>query len=124
MNVGAGIKWVRKSLSITQHELAAKARITQATLSQIESGSRNPGPTVIKKIAAVLDIPEPILYLISIRDADVPESKKQVFKMIFPIIKDLALQIVDSDLREKIKNDLPESRPVVRRVRAEALEAV
>lgn len=41
----------RKSQNITQKELAARTGITQADLSRIENGTRNPSLNMMKRIA-------------------------------------------------------------------------
>lgn len=41
----------RNSLHITQTELAARTGITQADISRIENGTRNPSLNMIKKLA-------------------------------------------------------------------------
>ena len=41
----------RKSLNITQKELSEKTGITQADISRIENGTRNPSLNMIKRLA-------------------------------------------------------------------------
>ena len=45
------IKEVRKSKGITQKELAERTGITQADISRIENGTRNPSLAMVKRIA-------------------------------------------------------------------------
>lgn len=53
-NIGKRIFHLRKSLNLTQKELAKKAGITEATLSRYENNRRKPKAEVVKKIAEVL----------------------------------------------------------------------
>lgn len=46
----------REHLGLTQAEVAVKAGMTQAALSQIESGEHKPRKATLKKIAAALGI--------------------------------------------------------------------
>jgi putative transcriptional regulator len=53
----------RKNLGLTQEELAKKANITRAYLSNIESGKYNPSLEVAKNIAAILNMSIDELFL-------------------------------------------------------------
>ena len=92
MNIGEAIKSVRKSKGITQAQLAGAAGITQATLSQIENGKR-PGTKTMKKICAELKTAEPILWLMTADEAEVHPSKREVYNLLFPVIKDLVYKL-------------------------------
>jgi len=105
MNIGVAIKWIRKKLLISQQELASKCHLTQTSLSQIETGAKRPSRKTIDKVCSALDIPEPIIYLIALQDGDIPESKKQIYRLIYPSLRNLALEIVSPELREKIKQE-------------------
>lgn len=97
MNIGIAIKSIRKKLSITQYELAEKCEISQTSLSQIETGVKRPSQRTISKVCNVLDIPESILYIVAMQDTDVPASKREVYELVYPSIKSLALQIVNTE---------------------------
>jgi transcriptional regulator with XRE-family HTH domain len=97
MNVGLAIKSIRKKLSITQYELAEKCELSQTSLSQIETGVKRPSQRTISKVCTVLDIPESIIYIVAMQEADVPPSKKGVYELVYPSIKSLALQMVSSE---------------------------
>lgn len=96
MNIGSAIKSIRKKLCITQYELAEKCQLSQTSLSQIETGVKRPSQKTISKICTVLDIPESIIYIVAMQEADVPASKKGVYELVYPSIKSLALQMVSS----------------------------
>lgn len=104
MNLGVAIKSVRKQLGITQQELAEKSGISQTSLSQIENAVKRPSNKTIQSICGVLEIPEAVVYILAMQDTDVPMNKKNVYDMLFPSIKNLALQIVGNENREIIEN--------------------
>lgn len=97
MNIGSAIKSIRKKLSITQYELAERCDLSQTSLSQIETGVKRPSQRTIAKICSVLDIPESIIYIVAMQEADVPPSKKGIYELVYPSIKSLALQMVSSE---------------------------
>jgi transcriptional regulator with XRE-family HTH domain len=97
MNIGSAIKSIRKKLAITQYELAEKCDLSQTSLSQIETGVKRPSQRTIGKICSVLDIPESIIYIVAMQEADVPPSKKGIYELVYPSIKSLALQMVSSE---------------------------
>lgn len=104
MNLGVAIKSVRKQLGITQQELAEKSGISQTSLSQIENAVKRPSNKTIQSICGVLEIPEAVVYILAMQDTDVPMNKKNVYDMLFPSIKNLALQIVGNENRQIIEN--------------------
>lgn len=104
MNLGVAIRSVRRQLGITQQELAEKSRISQTSLSQIENSVKRPSNKTINSICSVLDVPEAVLYILAMQDSDVPTNKKNVYDMLFPSIKSLALQIVGDENKDIIEN--------------------
>lgn len=105
MNIGYAIKSIRRQLGITQYDLADKCGISQTSLSQIENGIKRPSNRTIKKICQVLDLPESVIYIIGMQDTDVPVSRKDVYDMIFPSIRNLALQIVSNEHKQFIDHN-------------------
>ncbi len=97
MNIGLAIKSIRKKLSITQYELADRCELSQTSLSQIETGVKRPSQRTITRVCSVLDIPESIIYIVAMQEADVPPSKKSVYELVYPSIKSLALQMVSAE---------------------------
>jgi transcriptional regulator with XRE-family HTH domain len=92
MNVGKAIRELRKNGQWSQEELAKKAMITQAALSQIENGKR-PGIETLKKISSALEVPESLIYVMGLEKEDVPEEKALLYEKLFPVILDLVKQI-------------------------------
>lgn len=97
MNLGIAIKSVRRQMGITQYDLSEMCGISQTSLSQIETGTKRPSPRTIKRICEVLEVPESVIYILGMQDTDVPESKQNVYNLIFPSIRNLALQIVSNE---------------------------
>ncbi len=103
MNIGSAIKAIRKQAGITQVELSAQTGLTQASLSQIESGLKRPSDRNFKKICKALDVPESIVYILAMEESEVPASKKKIYQMLFPSIKNLAMEIVGQEHKKFIK---------------------
>ena len=100
MNIGFAIRSIRTKLSIPQYELAEKCKISQTTLSQIETGRKRPSPKTLASICRVLNVPPAIIYIIAMEKEDVPQSKRAVYNLVFPSIKGLALQMLDTEHHE------------------------
>ena len=87
MELGTTIKDFRKLKGIKQKDLAAKAKISQTYLSQIESNSKDPTLSTIKIISDSLEIPLSVLFFISLTDKEIPKEKRPAFNAIYPSIK-------------------------------------
>jgi len=94
MNIGQAIKAIRKQKKLTQVELADASGITQTALSQLESGRKRPGPGTLQKLCGALEIPELLIYLLAMEEVDIPAGKKDMYKLLYPSIRGLALQLV------------------------------
>lgn len=55
---GKELQRLRKSLELTQYQLAELAGISAAYISQLENGKKQPTDRVIAKLCGPLDIPE------------------------------------------------------------------
>ena len=55
-NVGEQIRKFRKKAGLSQHEFALKSRIDLTSISEIESGLRNPSLKTLHKIALALKV--------------------------------------------------------------------
>lgn len=94
MNVGRAIKLVRNHFGISQEDLSEKTGISQTSISQIETGTKNPSKKTITAICNAFEIPEAVLYIIGIDENDVPKSRKEAYKRLYPQIRDLAIEIL------------------------------
>lgn len=97
MKIGPAIKQIRKQIGLTQTQLSAATGISQTSLSKIESGESTPAKKNLEKIAAALDVPTSVIYIIGMEDADVPTKRKKMYSLLFPTIKKLALDIVGEE---------------------------
>lgn len=93
MNIGATINRLRKEQKLSQSELAEAAGITQTSLSQIENGLNRPNQTTLDAICKKLGVPEPLLYVLSLDENDVPEDKRAVFDTLYPLIKEMMTKL-------------------------------
>jgi transcriptional regulator with XRE-family HTH domain len=73
--------------------LSKKTGISQTSLSKVESGA-TPTKKNLKKICKVLKVSPALDNVLGIDEADVPENKKEIFKLLFPSIKNLAFKII------------------------------
>jgi transcriptional regulator with XRE-family HTH domain len=97
MNIGHVIKDFRKQKGIKQGEFAELCKVSQTYLSLIESNQKDPNLSLFKTIAEQLEIPLPILFFLSLDENDVPEQKRNIFKILEPSLKDLIAQIYIDD---------------------------
>lgn len=97
MNIGHVIKDFRKQKGIKQGEFAELCKVSQTYLSLIESNQKDPNLSLFKAIAEQLEIPLPILFFLSLDENDVPEQKRNIFKILEPSLKDLVAQIYIDD---------------------------
>lgn len=55
------VTWARDAAGLTKTELAAAVGVSLSLISEIERGTRNAGPPLIKKLAAALNCPVVVL---------------------------------------------------------------
>lgn len=94
MNIGNAIKQVRQHFELSQVELRTMTGIAQTSISQIESGTKEPSKKTIERICAALEIPEMVLYVLGMESADVPSSRRGVYNELYPAMKDFAKQVL------------------------------
>ena len=98
MNEGSSIRLIRKKMRLTQQEMAEKCQLSQTSLSQIENGLKRPSLKTIKKICDACEVPEALIYILGMEQGDVPESKKDIYNLLYPSIMQMALRIVNEDV--------------------------
>ncbi len=96
MDFGKAIMLIRKQVGLKQYELAEACGISQTSLSLIETGTKRPSERTIKKICTACDIPDSVLYILCMQDTDIPENKKEIYGLVYPSIRNLALQMIDA----------------------------
>lgn len=87
MKIGTTIKQLRKKKYYTQQEFAEIIGIAQTSLSQIEGDLKYPKSKTMNKIAKALDMPESLIYMLSMNETHVHKSKRKLFNEIYPTIK-------------------------------------
>lgn len=63
--LGLRIKALRRLKQVTQQELAQKVNISVTTLSNIETGQKNPPPQLLEDIATFLNVPGEELFILA-----------------------------------------------------------
>ena len=82
-NIGSVIKRIRTEKGLKQIFVAENAGISNRYLSGIESGAKKPTLETIEKIAGVLNVSLPVLFLEYVEEnAPVEENKREDFKFI------------------------------------------
>lgn len=89
MDIGSVIRKARKKKGLTQNDFATWCEITQTYLSQIESNTKAPNISTLKKISENLDIPLPILFFLSMTEDDIDPAKRDAYKMLGPSVNSL-----------------------------------
>ena len=104
MKLGSAIKEVRLFYNWSQVDLSEKTGIAQTHLSQIESGDKNPSRKTIEKICEAFDIPEAVLYALGMDAGDAPDSRKDVFRDLYPAVKEFAMQLLNKRKAQLFSN--------------------
>jgi transcriptional regulator with XRE-family HTH domain len=102
MKIGQAIKTLRKQLNISQMKLSEMTKISQTALSKIERAAK-PSDENIKKICKALDVPEIVLFILASEGDDIAEDKKDKFRALQSLIKNMALDLVDVHHAELLK---------------------
>lgn len=97
MTLGEVIKTLRAKKGLSQTQLAEMCELSQAALSQIESGRTQPQSTTMKTIAEKLEIPPAIIYFLSINEEDFPEHRRKTFRTLERAIRALVLQLLEDE---------------------------
>lgn len=106
MNIGRAIRAIRKEMDISQNRLAEMSNITQTSLSQIENGIKRPSAKSMLKICEALEVPEMLIYIMAMQEEDVPESKRHIYRIIYPSILSLSLQMIGPAHVRIVQKDL------------------
>ena len=86
MDLGKGIKHLRKLRGTTQKDFSSDVGITQSYLSQIEKGRKEPSMEVLSTISKHLGVPMPVLFWFTMTELDVPKHKREIFKQLKPAV--------------------------------------
>lgn len=98
MELGQVIGKLIKQKKMTQVEVAKRIGKTPTGLSQIIKGNYSPNPDTLEKICTVLEIPQPILYFLTISEDDIPKEKLDLYKMLAPALRDFVYRIFGDEV--------------------------
>jgi transcriptional regulator with XRE-family HTH domain len=87
MKIGNTIKELRIQKGIKQGDLADSIGISQTSLSLIESGTKQPSQDTLRKVCDIFEIPQPFIYYLALEEDDIPERKKNLYKVLEPKLK-------------------------------------
>ena len=87
MKIGTTIRDIRIQKEIKQGDLANRIGISQTSLSLIESGVKQPSQDTLKKVCDIFEIPQPFIYYLALEESDIPDSKKELYKVLEPKLK-------------------------------------
>lgn len=94
MDIGHVIQEIRKEKKIKQQFLAEKAELSQTYLSQIENNIKEPTLSTLQNIANALDIPLPILLILSMNENDIKPEKRAAYLQLEDSLKALYKSLV------------------------------
>ena len=101
MNTGHAIKTLRKRRNLSQGELCKMIKLSQPSLSLIETGIKQPSQRNLKKILMVFKVTESELAIASINENDfAPEFRKLGMDMIGTLLG--MMKRITPDQRQKI----------------------
>ena len=87
MDLGNAIKSLRKELKISRKELAYRSEISITALYNIENNLSFPSKDTIQSLCQSLGVPVSYLMFYSLTEEDVPEEKREFFKMAVEPVK-------------------------------------
>ena len=87
MDLGNAIKSLRKEMKISRKDLAARCNISITALYNIENNLSFPSKDTINGICSALGVPVSFLMFYSLTEEDVPEDKREFFKVIVEPVK-------------------------------------
>lgn len=90
MNIGKGVKSIRKQKGIRANELAARSGRTAAYISMMENGIKtNVSSEVIEDICNALEVTKAKLIIESLEPSDVRPEMAEMWAMLLPTIQKL-----------------------------------
>lgn len=94
MDIAKSLVDLRVKKKIKQNAAAKLIGISQTYLSQVESGKKDPSTEMLKKIAAVYDMPVSVIFFMAMSEEDFAEDKRALFLMAKPIMEGLINQLI------------------------------
>lgn len=104
--LGQIIKLFRKNAQLTQVQLANACSVTPEYVSKIENGAKTPSMELLKKISVLVNIPLPIILLLSMDQAQLESVSHHSFGQTKPLVEKLLGNLL-GDPNFNLKNIQP-----------------
>lgn len=89
------IKLLIKNKGLNQKELCKKVGISQTAMSFILTGKTEPKTETLEKISEAVEVPIAIIKYLTLEEKDIPEHKKEIFKMLNPSMEAFIKEIFE-----------------------------
>ncbi len=87
------IKVLIKNKGISQKDLCKQVKISQTAMSFILNGRTEPKKETLEKISEALEVPVPIIKYLTLEEKDIPDNKKEIFKILNPSMESFIKEI-------------------------------
>ncbi|RCW41649.1 helix-turn-helix domain-containing protein [Paenibacillus prosopidis] len=92
MNIGSKIRALRLDRDMTTPEVAAKANVTQSTISEVENDNRSPSLNTLEKICNALNVPImevlPIEHHLGLLRYSISQDEKNILTYLHSLTKE------------------------------------
>lgn len=92
MNIGKAIVALCKARGITRKELAERMGMSQNAITNLVKERSWPSALTMYKMTQALDVPQSYIMLYSIEDIDIPQEKRELFKLIIEPMKEYLMK--------------------------------
>lgn len=94
MNIGEALSKTRENQNRTQTEVAKTLKISQTYLSQIEGGKKKPSMDMLESLAKIYNTSVPAMMWFALTEKDIQQDKLHLFKLLKPVIDNLAKNFI------------------------------
>ena len=96
--IGDVLQELRKKKGLQQQALAELLNIRPTYLSEIENNRKQPSEKLFQQICQALGIDSALVRFLALGESAVPESKKQIYKMLAPQVREMIYMLyLDKD---------------------------
>lgn len=104
MGLGEALHQILTARKITQKAFAKGIGKSETSVSAMVKNKFNPSPKTMVKIAEFLEIPQAIIHYKSIDIHEVPEDKRDIFKMWYNLTVPQIDEMFEIKINKKVKN--------------------
>lgn len=97
MNIGHALRDLRRRKNVTQAELASRADVSQAYLSQVENNRKDATLTTLERVSEALGVPLAVLFFLAMEERDVAAAKREAYAVLAPPLRHLVDAAVSAD---------------------------